>query len=61
MAQKMLFCSTNISTEILLHLLGCEAFALYTILPHVLQNLVAFKCIKNNVRKRCSALEANFW
>jgi hypothetical protein len=57
MAQKMLFCFTNISAEILLNSfrlqLLCQAPYFGTFLP----NGVVIKFIRNYLRKSCSALE----
>jgi hypothetical protein len=43
MAQKMLFCFTNISAEILLNVLGYSLGAECHILAHFLPNTVAIK------------------
>jgi hypothetical protein len=41
MAQDMLFFLSNVSAEILLHILGNSFYAKYHILVHFLQNTVA--------------------
>jgi hypothetical protein len=56
MTQKMLFCFTNISADILLHILGYSICTECNILGTFLPNAVAVKSVKNHLRKKCSSL-----
>jgi hypothetical protein len=47
MVQKMLFCSTNISAEILPHILGHRFLALCRIMVHFCQMLLQLTAAKN--------------
>jgi len=57
MDQKMLFCFTNISAEILLHILGYSFCAKGHILVHFCQMLLLFKALKIACAKSLTALE----